>query len=493
MSQAIEKVNAYIEAHKGASRNHPAYHFAAPVGWINDPNGLCLFKGEYHLYYQYNPYGVDWDRPYWGHAVSGDLAHWRHLPVALAPEEAYEADGCFSGSAIVKDGQLHIMYTGHVDPDKEQPDPVLRRKAVRESQNIAVSADGLAFEKVVANPVLDEKDLPAGSLPEDFRDPKVFEAEGCYWSVLAARPKAWGGAVLLYRSENLMDWAYAGNLAESAPEKDEIWECPDLVRLAETDVLLLSIIDLPEDGDAMAMVHPTLYRLGRVDLGQAEGVWTVERDLDCGFNYYAPQTLEDDQGRRIMIGWLSPWDRDEALRRENGWSGMMAVPRVLSVSGGFLVQTPVESVEAFRQGDGIHRASRAMADEEVSFEGVTGSCYDLAFTLEAAGASSFTLELGKSAPGDGVSLTLDRAGRRWVFSSFGRERQVLLETGAERVSFRVLMDGGAVEVFADSGRRVFSALGDPAACGGEIGFSCRGEAQIRDLAFYTMASSAIEE
>ncbi|WP_318036218.1 glycoside hydrolase family 32 protein [Halobacillus amylolyticus] len=130
------------------------YHVTAPAFWMNDPNGFCMFNNEFHLFYQHHPYSAEWGPMHWGHVKSKDLVHWEHLPIALAPSESYDQDGCFSGSAIEKDGRLYLFYTGNrwtgTNPDTD----------LKQVQCLAVSEDGTLFEKMADNPVI--ADAPSG-------------------------------------------------------------------------------------------------------------------------------------------------------------------------------------------------------------------------------------------------------------------------------------------------------------------------------------------
>src|SRR5581483_226994 len=138
------------------------YHIMAPANWINDPNGLVQYKGEYHVFYQHHPYDENWGPMHWGHVKSKDLVHWEYLPIALAPTEAYEKDGCFSGSAVDDNGVLTLIYTGNIWVDRE-------KDILDQSQCIATSTDGIHFTKEAVNPVI-AKHPEEGS--GHFRDPK---------------------------------------------------------------------------------------------------------------------------------------------------------------------------------------------------------------------------------------------------------------------------------------------------------------------------------
>lgn len=186
---AVQKANQYIREKRtevvDEYRNH--FHLMAPVGWINDPNGFIYFRGEYHLFYQFYPYDSVWGPMHWGHAKSKDLLHWEELPVALAPGESYDKDGCFSGSAIEKDGKLYLMYTGHTVVGEQ----------VRQVQCLAVSEDGIVFKKYAQNPIIAEEHIADVAQIDDFRDPKVFQREGHFYSVVAAKTAESRGQILL--------------------------------------------------------------------------------------------------------------------------------------------------------------------------------------------------------------------------------------------------------------------------------------------------------
>ncbi len=155
----------------------PAFHLSPYTGWMNDPNGFSYYKGQYHMFYQYYPYDTKWGPMHWGHAVSKDLLHWEFLPAALAPDNIYDRDGCFSGSAIeMPDGRHLLMYTGVLNKGVEDNDHF-----VEQTQCIAIG-DGEEYEKYAGNPVIGEKDLPEGAFIKDFRDPKLWLGkDGMYY------------------------------------------------------------------------------------------------------------------------------------------------------------------------------------------------------------------------------------------------------------------------------------------------------------------------
>ncbi len=198
-----------------------AYHITAPTGWINDPNGLLHFQGEYHVFYQHYPSRPEWGPMHWGHVKSKDLVHWERLPIALAPSESYDHDGCFSGSAVDADGTLTLVYTGNVWLNEE-------KTSIKQVQCLATSADGITFLKDCANPVL--RHPPHEERSGHFRDPKVWRHEDRWYMVLGTQREG-KGAVLVYTSNDLHQWQYLGVVAENDGSLGYMWECPDFFSL----------------------------------------------------------------------------------------------------------------------------------------------------------------------------------------------------------------------------------------------------------------------
>ncbi|MEE3457610.1 MAG: glycoside hydrolase family 32 protein, partial [Lachnospiraceae bacterium] len=177
----------------------PGFHLSTRVGWMNDPNGFSFYNGQYHLFYQYHPYDSHWGPMHWGHAVSRDLLHWTYLPCALAPDEDYDRDGCFSGCAFTApDGRQALVYTG-----------VARREDGMFQTQCLAFGDGVNYEKVGENPVIPSWNLPEGASARDFRDPKMFlEKDGVYHLAVADWYGEHSGAILHYTSRDLFHWDY---------------------------------------------------------------------------------------------------------------------------------------------------------------------------------------------------------------------------------------------------------------------------------------------
>lgn len=305
------------------------YHFEPEKGWINDPNGLCWFNGEYHAFFQHNPFAAKWDTMHWGHAVSQDLLHWEELPIALYPTEPYEnGDGCFSGSALEKDGVLYLMYT---TVSKEQG----------QTQSIAMTRDGRTFTKYEGNPVIAHS--PVDPSNKDFRDPKIFPYGDGYRMVCGA---GIGGeaSVLLYRSDDLLHWEYVGPIFQSR-DFGPVPECPDLFQLGGKWVLVFSRMDES--------------RASQFIVGDFDGEhFTPEsyQIVEKGREFYAPQTFLDPKGRRIMIGWLYGWEREQDPEAQR--AGVLTLPCELTLVDGKMHSYPVEEAQ------GLLRDGRPYLREE---------------------------------------------------------------------------------------------------------------------------------
>jgi len=251
------------------------WHFHLSRGYMNDPNGLCFFRGQYHAFFQSAFGSMDpLAQPVgWGHAVSDDLIHWKQLPDALLPDQPYEKDrGCWSGSAVVKDGRLYAFYTGAARPNA--------------SVNVAWSDDGIHFTKYAENPVI--RRGPADGDAWEFRDPKVQKIGDIYHMVIGNSANG-VGRVVRYTSRDLLHWDYAGVLYENG-QLGPMLECADFFPLDDRFVLMVSLYS----------------RRTAMIVGQFDGeTFTAERICmpENGCAFYAAQSFQAPDGRRLMLGW----------------------------------------------------------------------------------------------------------------------------------------------------------------------------------------------
>ncbi|WP_113927246.1 glycoside hydrolase family 32 protein [Bacillus sp. P14.5] len=445
----------------------PAYHLSPPAFWMNDPNGFSYYQGEYHLFYQHHPFSPEWGPMYWGHFKSKDLAHWEEAPIALAPSEEYDRDGCFSGSAIEKDGKLYLMYTGNqwTGPDHDTD--------LYQTQCLAVSEDGMTFEKIAENPVIDP--APQGDIhPHHFRDPKVWKKGDHYYCVLGSRTKDHVGQVLLYRSENLIKWEFVNVAAKGEGNFGFMWECPDLFEMDGRTILVMSPQGMKPEGNLYQNLHQAGYVTGDLDYESGTLQHGDFELLDHGFDFYAPQTMEDPTGRRIMTAWMNMWESQMPEQAE-GFAGAMTIPRELVLEKDKLKSKPVPELEKRRRN---HKQFKNVAVQgETSLPGVEGNAVELKVTIDAKEASQFGLKLraGNKEETELLyikeerSLVLDRslAGR-----GPGGVRKAEVELKENFLELHIFIDHSSVEVFINGGEKVMTARIYPKKDSSQIRFFC---------------------
>ncbi len=301
-------------------------HLRAPEGsWINDPNGLIYYKGKYHLFFQHFPYAPEWGTMHWGHAVSTDLIHWEHLPVALFPTKEYDKNGVFSGCAVEKDEQLYFYYTA-VKYLETDPENIHRAAGDRyeTSQALMTSKDGFHFDnwkdkrQVITCGVF--------GLDANARDPKVWRYHDEWYMILGGTDGGRAAQVTFCKSRDGIQWEYVNRYRNA--RYGRILECPDIFCVDGDYIFLGSGMYLMDDGEnyaSQALCVPAVFEEGSCSLQLPEQYHYI----DYGLDLYAPQTNLDAQGRRFMIAWMR---MPEAV--EDRWNGMMCLPRLVEIREG---------------------------------------------------------------------------------------------------------------------------------------------------------------
>ncbi|PZF86294.1 glycoside hydrolase family 32 protein [Jiangella anatolica] len=431
----------------------PRFHFLPPAGWLNDPNGLTQWNGTYHLFYQHNPHAPVHERIHWGHATSADLVTWAHEPTALTPSAGPDEDGCWSGVLVDDGGTPTIVYSGH--------------RGGRELPCVATgSADLRTWRKLPDNPVIagppDGLDLTA------FRDHCVWREGGRWRQLIGSGIRGVGGAALLYESADLRRWEYVGPLltgdvthgsTDDLSWSGSMWECVDLFRLgpdgaAGADVLVASAW---HEG----ATHYPLYWTGDYRGDRFQPVHQGPLDLG-GRYFYAPQSFRDEHDRRIMFGWLQE-GRDESTVAAAGWSGVMSLPRVVTLGADgrpalapaaevTMLRTDPVTVAAGPLGDADPR--RLWLGDQFDVEARLvldpGAAVDLVVRATEDGAERTVVTVSRAADGPGGRIAVDRAAGSLDPSVDATPRggPVPLGPGGE-VDLRVIVDHSAVEIFAN--------------------------------------------
>jgi len=493
---AIDGIRSPKEMGQQAYR--PQFHFTPAQNWMNDPNGTVYYKGEYHLFYQYNPFGLDWGHMSWGHAVSRDLVHWNDLPIALTEENGIMI---FSGSVVVdwhnssglcrgRQGDsscLVAIYTGHSEH--------------LQTQNIAYSNDqGRTWTKYPGNPVIDLH--LAG-----FRDPKVFwHAATKKWvmvTVLANQHK-----VRLFDSSDLVHWSALSDFGP-AGAIGGAWECPDLFPLTVEDnpreskwVLSINIFPGGLTGGSGNQYFIGDFDGTRFSSEQDQTLWA-----DYGRDFYASTSFSDipqSDGRRLWIGWLNNWEYAPKAPT-TPWRGTQSIPRELRLrtlpDGIRLVQLPIVEFQKLRkrhthlEGQSVESANRQLQKNQLH-----GETLEILAEIDLGGAREIGFKLRTGAHQEtrvGVDvgraqLFVDRtqSGNVSFAEHFsGRHSGPMTIPRGQVAQLHIFLDRSSIEVFGNNGETVLSELLFPQAGDALELYSKGGRGRVRKLDVWTLDSS----
>jgi fructan beta-fructosidase len=467
----------------------PQFHFSSPLNWINDPNGLVFFDGEFHLFFQHNPIGIRWGHISWGHAISSDLIHWQHLPLAIPEENGVMI---FSGGCVIDknntagfaeklgDVPLVAIYTGHA-------------AGRNQSQNIAYSNDkGRTWKKYENNPVLD-----LGI--KDFRDPQVFwyePHEKWVMSVVLATEKK----IQFYCSTNLKEWKILSSFGP-AGDTSGIWECPDL-------------FEAPLKGEPgktkWVLMHSPAPHM-QYFVGDFDGTsFTNENPSakiyrpDYGPDYYAAIVYKNGSMEKspVSIGWANNWKYAQDIPT-TPWRSAMSLPRVLCLTKmndeWLLMQEPVPSICTLRSAPLLRMKNRVIKKTDIL--PVKSQHFELDCSIEFTAASTFGLRFFSGTDHDlevgydntSQTLYMDRSKTGNIsfnktYEKLGRYETNLVLNNAW-LELRVFVDKSIVEVFANNGQVVMTmqVFPDETDSGMEI-FCEKGKILIKNLTLWEIKS-----
>lgn len=436
-------------------------HLMPPVGWLNDPNGLCQFKGVYHAFFQYSPFNAEGGVKMWGHYTSGDMIDWEYQGVMLYPDQPFDCSGVYSGCALIEDGEMYLYYTGNVKlEDSGSYDYI---NTGRQSNTVLVtSPDGIHFGKKQL--LMRNSDYPA-DLTLHVRDPKVWKEHGTYYMLQGARTKEDVGQAVLFRSDDKINWTFHSR-AETEEKFGYMWECPDYFEVDGTKILSTSVQGLTGEEWKDRNVYQSGYFTVEGDiLGQYS--LSDYRLWDYGFDYYAPQSFETEDGRRIQIGWMGMPDCEEYTNRtiKDGWQHCFTFPREVFVKDGIIRQRPVRELEA-RKILSEETKNRLETKKYTVYEVVINSILDDQFRAVLAEELIVKYENNR--------FEIEFMNNRNDKVSCGRKsRSVEID---HLTDVRILADESSVEIFVNEGAYVFSTRYYPE----ELGISIEAEgAEIR--------------
>jgi fructan beta-fructosidase len=424
----------------------PRYHFTPDKNWINDPNGLIYYNGEYHLFFQYNPYGNQWGHMSWGHAVSPDLIHWKELSVAI-PEEGNM--GIFSGSAV-----MDPFFTSGFGKEKGKVPMVAIYTAdvpnTNQSQHIAYSLDsGRTFTKFAGNPVLD-----LGK--KDFRDPKVFWHQPSQkWVMLVMWPHE--KKVQFYNSKSLKAWTL---MSEFGPAGDTsgIWECPDLFRVP--------VEGLPGKYKWVFMMSPSPYM--QYFVGEFDGTRFInESDStavfrpDYGPDYYAAITYNNlpSNFAPVSMGWVNNWNYAGDIPAGQ-WRGAMSIPRKLSVrkigTNWILLQNPVDELSSLHKKDSILPSDQLIHLTDAGFMAEWVWKTQTGTKELSLGDKEFIVRFDPEKREISVDRSQSRGFSNAAYKKRSQYKAVFPGEWTETLRFRLFVDESIVELFVGNGEQIFT-------------------------------------
>jgi fructan beta-fructosidase len=439
--------------------HRPQVHFSPPEKWMNDPNGMVYHDGNYHLFYQYFPDSTVWGPMHWGHAISSDLVHWQHLPVAIYPDSL---GYIFSGSTVVDKENTSGLGT------KENPPLVAiftyhsveKERAGRndyQTQGLAYSIDsGKSWVKYPANPILKNPGI------KDFRDPKVFwhEESRTWIMVLAVQDH-----IEFYGSPNLMSWSKLSEFGKDAGAHGGVWECPDLFQLPiegsdeKQWVLLVSINPGGPNGGS-----GTQYFVGDFD-GKDFRVtrnWGETNWLDYGPDNYAGVTWSNaPDDRKIFLGWMSNWAYAQDVPTQK-WRGAMTVPRELKLHRRglkrYVTSLPVPEVKRFAGIDEKEIPGETLKTNELALSMIEGQLFADSFQyIEFSNSKGQSLKIGYELDKNQFYIDRSEAGNNTFSAAFNGRSISPRHAKDEMIPFTLIMDVSSVEVFFDDGFTVMTA------------------------------------
>lgn len=468
MSFDLEKINYSRRKLKEKVEKDPwrlHYHLMPETGWMNDPNGAVQFNGVYHIYHQYVPENSKGGATHWGHKTSSDMVHFQEEEIYLSPENDYDKDGVYSGSAIQKDGKLHFFYTGNV---KLEGDYDYTFSGREQNTVHVISSDGFDVQK--REVVIPHEDYPKG-YTDHIRDPKVFEYKDKFYMILGARTLENTGSILLYESTDLDEWTYKSKLLEAQKDEGYMWECPDLFELDGITILVFSPQGILPQKHNYLNPHTSGYLMGHINWDELKFEPSdTFKELDKGFDFYAPQTFEDESGRRILWGWMGIGDTSPEYiypTVSRGWQHALTLPRELFIEEGKLKQRPLPEYKTIRR-----KETKLQINDKLEAGTLAGEVYELVIELKNSPRNfELTLRQDSKLSFNNGLLTLEHGP-----SGYGRRRRYIEADTLTKL--HIFSDTSSLEIFVNDGEQVMSSRVFPKPNEDRIEFQTDTQAEI---------------
>lgn len=414
------------------------YHIQPPMGWLNDPNGLCQKDGIYHIYFQYCPFYPELGSIFWGHMTTKDFIHYEEQEPAVYSDTPWDCNGPYSGAAYQENGTVFFFYTGNV---RYEGDYNYVTDGREQNTILITSEDGFHFSEKQL--LMRNEDYPA-DMSKHVRDPQVFREKERYFMIQGARSVKDEGSILLFESEDLRNWSYKLRFQPEQPF-GYMWECPNYLKIGEHKFLLTCPQGVPANGYDFANVYQCGWFTLDYDFESTDYRLGSFHQLDRGFDFYAPQVFKDEAGRWILLGWMAVPDSGyEEPTLENGWVHALTIPRELYVNeAGCLCQRPLKELEGLR-------GKRVCGSLEKGLHEATLPCFELTLNLKAA--EDFMLHIRESALlfYQNGELVLDMSG-------CGKGRTFRGLKISKIWKLQIFSDTTSLEIFVNDGEEVFTS------------------------------------
>ena len=412
------------------------YHLMPPIGWLNDPNGLCYHNGTYNIFFQYAPFDANGGLKFWGHYQTKDFIDYDYKGIAIYPDEKFDCHGVYSGSALVEEDNIYIYYTGNI---KLSGDYNYINNG-REANTVLVSynkSKGYSHKKCL----MEMKDYPK-CITNHIRDPKVWKENETYYMVQGVRRNTnpnHTGAVIIFTSKDKIYWEYSSTITHKE-EFGYMWECPDLFELDGKKML----ITCPQGVKRVESIYENLYLSGYFlidkDYTKKEDIivdnFTV---LDCGFDFYAPQTFLDENNDRVLIGWMGLPDVENEYKNDIvDWQHCLTIPRKLYIKNNKLYQEPYKRLEKLREN-------------KISISNIKDiSSYEVIMNIKAP--NNFRVIISEG-------LVLKYEENKFILEfinsiGLGRTKRSCYLEKLENI--RIFVDTSSIEIFLNDGEKVFT-------------------------------------
>ena len=423
------------------SKYLPKFHIYPQTGLMNDPNGLAYFNGKYQIFYQWFPFEASHGMKHWARVSSKDLREWEWENPALIPNKEYEKNGCYSGNAIEKDGKLYLFYTANYKLENDGRIP---------KQALAFMEKDGSIKKYEKNPVIDG--APEG-FTGDIRDPFVFEKNGKYYMLLGGKTLKNEGKLLIYKSVNLLEWNYFGTLDTGIENIGYMYECPSYIEVDGQDVLIFSPMGLKPQGDRYHNQFSSIYMIGKLDIENKKFDVEFMDEIDCGFDFYAPQVFSGKDKRPLMIGWFGCGE--QILPTDNEmWRHGLTMARELHIKNGKLYTNPIKEIdEKYEKENLLEVLNHKIKNKYFLIDEVIKEQEEpvvLQFGTEDDNLK-LVIDFKES------KITLDRNGLAQKFDTkYGLTRSCSFEK-TDKVHLKIYVDNSFVEICINEGERMMSS------------------------------------